>query len=322
MNTKEVVLKTLIANSNEYISGEDLAAKTRRSRAAIWKAIESLRQDGFIIDASTNKGYCLNDENDVLSQEIIRLKMKKKYSDIEIRYYPTIDSTNEEAKRLVLDGNKNDLLLVAEEQTDGRGRTGGKSFYSPPLTGIYMTLVLHKIQHIRSALKITTAASVAVCKTIEKLTDLKPQIKWVNDVYLDDKKVCGILCEAQHDKNNFETTTALVIGIGMNVRTLDFPKEVENAGALNVPVKRAELIAELVNQLVKISEKEYDFFINYYRKHSMIIGRDIEVIENGKVRQAKAIAITGNGGLLVSYGSLDARILHSGEISIKKIDKK
>lgn len=313
MSTKEDVLSFLIGNTSEYTSGEALATHLGKSRAAVWKAIKSLQNEGYKIDAVTNRGYKLNEDNDILNADLIKSKLN---CDVEVVYYPTIDSTNTQAKRLINEGKTNDMLLTSDEQTAGRGRQG-KSFYSPPLTGIYMSYVTHPMAPLQNVVTATTAASVAVCRAIEVLTDKKPKIKWVNDVYLDGKKICGILTEAVTDFET-QTVTSVIIGVGMNIKTFDFPKDIENASCLNTDVKRADLIAEITNQLYKINNSDYKDFIDYYRSHSMIIGDKINFIKDNKLTPATALEIDEAGGLVVKLENGEITTLRSGEISIRK----
>lgn len=314
MTTKDLVLHTLISKSNDYISGEELAQCLCISRAAVWKAIKALQAQGYIIDAVTNRGYRLNSENDILNAHLVEMKLN---DSIEVVYYPTIDSTNTQAKRLVNEGKTNKMLIICDEQTAGRGRQG-KKFYSPPLTGIYMSYVTHPMVQMENAVTATTAAAVAVCRAIEKLTDKKPKIKWVNDVYLDGKKICGILTEAI---TNFESATveSVIIGIGMNIKTIDFPADIENASCLNANIKRADLIAAITNELSTICGGKYEDFIEYYKARSMIIGEKINFIKNGRVTPATAIGVDSTGGLIVRLESGEQTTLRSGEISIRKI---
>ena len=231
-------------------------------------------------------------------------------------YYPSIDSTNNQAKRLVSDGARRTMLIICDEQTNGRGRQG-KSFYSPALTGIYMSFVTHPMAPLKNAVTATTAAAVAVCRAVERLTDKQPKIKWVNDVYLGDKKICGILTEAVTDFET-QTVTSVIIGIGMNIKTIDFPADVENAASLNANVKRADLIAAITDELYKINHSGYQDFISYYRSHSMIIGERIQFIQNNVVTPATALAIDEKGGLVVETEKGERLTLRSGEISIRK----
>lgn len=312
MSLKNDILLCL-EKERDYISGEMLANKFGKSRAAVWKSIKALQNEGYKIDAITNKGYLLTNENDIITVDAIKSHLKE---DIDVLYFSSIDSTNNEAKRMLASGFDKCALLVGEEQTAGRGRQG-KSFYSPALTGIYMTLITHPMQKLQNAVTATTAASVAVCKAIENITDKKPQIKWVNDVYLDGKKICGILTEAITD---FETqiVSSVVIGIGMNINTVKFPNDVENASSLNANVNRSRLIAEITNELHNIVGSEYSTFIDYYRSHSMIIGKNINFIRDSKVTPAKVVSIDEEGGLEVMLQNGETEVLRSGEISIRK----
>ena len=315
MALKEEVLKYLSDNSSEYISGEELAHSLGKSRTAVWKAIKSLQADGYRIDAVTNRGYMLDAGNDILNAQ----EIKKSLSfDCRVEYYKTLDSTNNVAKRIIAEGEDDVLLVVGEEQTAGRGRQG-KSFYSPGGTGIYMSLVVHPMIELQNAVTATTAAAVAVCRAIESLTDKKPMIKWVNDVYLDGKKICGILTEAVTD---FETQTvsSIIIGIGINLTTKDFPRDVQNASCLNADVKRAELIGAVANELNRIVNSGYGEFLEYYRAHSLVVGEDIVFIKNGVSTSARAVGIDDFGGLEVELADGTHYTLRSGEITVRKIN--
>ena len=211
------------------------------------------------------------------------------------------------------------MLVVGGEQTAGRGRQG-KSFYSPAKTGVYLSLVIHPMSRLQDAVTATTAAAVAVCRAVEDLTDKKPGIKWVNDVYLDGRKICGILTEAVTDFET-QTVTSVIVGIGINVSTESFPDDVENASCLNVNVSRARLIAAVANELNRIVNSSYEDYIDYYRSRSIIIGEDIDVVINGEHTYARALGIDNQGGLEIQLSDGTLTTLHSGEISIRKIKK-
>jgi len=251
--------------------------------------------------------------SDILNAEILQNMLGE---EIKVIYYPSVDSTNNQAKRLISGGNSNTLLIVSDEQTNGRGRQG-KSFYSPAKSGIYMSFVFHPMADFSSVIASTTAASVAVCRAIEKLTDLTPEIKWVNDIYIGGKKVCGILCEAISDTKT-QKICSVIIGIGVNISTADFPEDIENASCLKRDIERAVLIAEITRQLTGVINKDFGEFIDYYRTHSIIIGKEIEFIQNGVSTAAKALAIDGEGGLVVETDMKEIKTLRSGEISIRR----
>lgn len=314
MSLKKDILYSLL-RSNDYISGEQLAKKFGKSRAAVWKAVKSLIHDGYDIDAVTNKGYKLTDNNDVVSAQSIKSYLK---NDIDVICLDCVDSTNNECKRMLADGQYGVFLVTADEQTAGRGRQG-KTFYSPIATGVYFSLVIRPHAALTNAVTATTAASVAVCKAIEQLTDKQPKIKWVNDVYVDNKKICGILTEAI---TNFEEgiVDSVIIGIGINISTHSFPDGVDNAGCLNADVDRNRLIAKTVDELLHIAGGDYKSFIDYYRSHSLVIGERIKFIQNSKVTPATAIEIDETGGLVVKLDDGTVTTLRSGEISIRKME--
>jgi BirA family biotin operon repressor/biotin-[acetyl-CoA-carboxylase] ligase len=219
---------------------------------------------------------------------------------------------------MVANGYTDIALIVSEYQSEGRGRHG-RSFYSPSRTGAYMTLVIHPETNLADAVSITTAAAVAVVRVIETLTDKKPLIKWVNDIYLNDKKICGILTEAVTD---FETGTAqsVIVGIGVNVCTKDFPEDIGSIAASLEPwgVTRNQLVAEIASQLLDFFQNLFDkSYLEEYRAHSMVLGRKIDYYMRDKVCHATAIGIDDNGGLIIQNEDGSRDVLRGGEISIR-----
>ena len=237
--------------------------------------------------------------------------------DISVFCFNSIDSTNSEARRMIKNGAKGRMLITAREQTAGRGRQG-KSFYSPADTGIYMSLVLMPDSFPRELLSATTAAAAAVCASLEKLSSKRPMIKWVNDIYLDGKKICGILTEAVTEPDG--TVGALIIGIGINISTALFPDNLTNAGSLGEDIPYTALICEIVNALCSGKYSHFDGFIDYYRKHSLLIGREITFIKNNIATPALAVGIGNTGGLIVRLDDGSEATLTSGEISIRQRD--
>ena len=239
------------------------------------------------------------------------------YKGLEVIVYDCIDSTNTEAKRLFKkDGNN--MLVCAAEQTAGRGRSG-KSFFSPEKTGVYFSLVIARKMPLSIAVKATAAAAVAVVEAVEELTGKKPMIKWVNDIFLDGKKVCGILTEAiSSDEKNL--ADGLIVGIGINISTVDFPDEIkEIAGSLGEnSVNKNQLIAIICEKLLEFSEDlENPYVVGKYRDSSLVIGREITYERNGEAFTATALDIDENFGLVVRKSDGGKETLTSGEISIK-----
>lgn len=240
MGLKQEILKLLEENREQYLSGQEIANRLSFSRTAVWKSIKALKEDGYEIDAISNKGYRLDTTCDLLSAEGIRCYLSSDYHNVPIEVHQQIDSTNTEAKKQAMNGAPHGTVILAEEQTAGRGRLG-RTFYSPKGTGIYMSMILRPNLHLSQSIHVTTSVAVAICQVIERLTNQKPQIKWVNDIYLNQQKICGILTEAVTD---FESGNVeyLILGIGLNVHTKHFPVELQAiAGSLNPEVDHSAI---------------------------------------------------------------------------------
>lgn len=309
MSLKENILAVL-KNTDKAVSGQALAEQFGVSRNAVWKSINALKTDGYTIYAATNKGYCLSPDSDVLSEKEIRASLSDKTLPIFIA--SSLDSTNSEAKRLLNTEKHPAFLVLCNEQTSGKGRQG-KSFYSPVNTGLYMTLVTTPRTGFEDTAGITCYAAVCVVNAIHKLTGKTTQIKWVNDIYADGKKVCGILTEAVSD---FESGTVsnLIIGIGINLKPCVFPEEVGKiAGCLNTDgALKNRLAAEIANNLLQYNSKK-ETYIETYKQHSMVLGKAIRFVFNNEPMQGIAVDIDKNGYLTVDCGG-EKRILKSGSI--------
>ena len=326
MSVKAEVLAILEANREKSISGEELASRLQVSRTSIWKAIKALREEGYEIEAANNRGYCLCQTSDILNEEGIRLHLEGPAADYPLEVHKVLDSTNTECKRRVIEGAPHGLTILAEEQTAGRGRLG-RDFYSPAKTGIYMSILVHPSMDGSDAMLLTTAASVAVCRGLTKVLPVEPQIKWVNDIYLNGKKVCGILTEAI---SNFEMgkIDAVIVGIGINYRTEEFPEDIKDrAGAVETTsdIPRNQLVAAVLNAFWEIYDHIEDReFIKEYRQRSMVLGKDIRILEKGQWKEATAVDVNDNGGLVIQIenpdGSIGQRVLQTGEITLRLKD--
>ena len=188
MTVKETVLSCLEQNRGEIISGQQLADTAQVSRSAVWKAIHQLTQEGHQITVLPHKGYRLEQDSDRLSAQAIRQALDSPYRDIPLFLFDTIDSTNQEANRRLLDQAQHRTVILSEEQTQGRGRLG-RSFYSPPSTGLYFSAILKPNLPLEQVGCLTVAAANAVCRGLEELGVEQPGIKWVNDIYVNGKKV-------------------------------------------------------------------------------------------------------------------------------------
>lgn len=255
-----------------------------------------------------------------LAEDKIRKNISEKQNNLGIYVYDIIDSTNDEAKRQWKEYKKAPCLFVSDEQTGGRGRRG-RSFYSPKGTGIYMSLLIKPATGLEDAVHITTATAVIVAKKLREHTGADIGIKWVNDLYLGDKKICGILTEAVMEPD-ITSAPAVVVGIGINLKTDDFPEELkEIAGSLCKPdefVDVNKMVADIACAVLEFAENLQDCsYVEDYRKLSIVLGK--EIYYNGGDAQicARALDIDSEGGLMVELKDGSVKVLKTGEITVR-----
>ena len=323
MKTKEKLLQLLDENKNNWVSGETSAQKLSISRAAVWKAIKSLRNDGYLIDAVRNRGYRLVSDADILSELGIWNYLQSEYSSLDIQVMSEVGSTNDSLREKAIAGYPEGTVLIAGMQTDGKGRLG-RRFYSPADTGVYMSILLRPTDIQPSkALRLTTAAAVAVCRAIESVSGKDPKIKWVNDVYLDNRKVCGILTEGAVSLES-GSLDYVVLGVGINVYRPEkgFPADIEDIAGYIFEEKTSDgknmIAAAFLNNFMKIYQSgDFESYIDEYRKRSFVIKKNIDVINDGSIRKAFALGIDDNCRLIVCFEDGTMEHLDAGEISIR-----
>ena len=312
----------MLENGNgEYISGNDIAENLGITRAAVWKNIRQLENDGYIIEAVTNRGYRLSEENDVISEDLIR-KYLGEYSEIfEIEVLKQVTSTNNVLKEKAGEASAWHTV-ISGSQTMGKGRMV-RSFFSPSGSGIYLSMLIRLPLPAMEATRLTTASAVAACRAIEECTDQKPVIKWVNDVFVNGKKTCGILTEASVSMESGALDWA-VMGIGINVYEPDggFPEDIKNVAGAVVTKRQKNLKSRIAASFMKhyylISSNLMDkALIDEYRSRSFLPGRSVYVIRNDKKIPAVAETIDDDCRLVVRYEDGSREALSSGEVSIK-----
>jgi BirA family biotin operon repressor/biotin-[acetyl-CoA-carboxylase] ligase len=319
VNTKKNVLALLEGSRGQAVSGERIAERLNLSRNAVWKAVKELEKDGYKITAVTNKGYCLSDDNDILSAEGISVYLPGKTGNITV--YPTLESTNKTAKELAVAGGPHGTVIIADSQTDGKGRYG-RGFHSPPGCGIYMSIILRPSPRLENPTLVTAYTAVSVCEAIEALAGKLPGIKWVNDIFLKGKKICGISTEAVTD---FESGCMqwIVVGIGINfTQPADgFPEGLRDiAGAVfsdgKPPVSRNRLAADIINRMSGFNgDCDGGTVFAEYRKRLITPGRRITVSGTGTPFEADALDIDDAGRLIVKKDDGETLTLLAGEVS-------
>lgn len=315
MSIRSELIRELELNRTKPVSGQELAQRLHVSRNAVCKMIHTLNEEGFEIESFPRKGYRMAETSNKLSAEAISVYLKKK---LPVYTFEQVDSTNQLLKKMAIDGSEHLTLVAAEKQCAGRGRFG-RPFYSPPRTGIYMSLLLRMPQQLSDASMITIYAAVAVHRALKQLYQADTQIKWVNDIFYEGKKLCGILCEAISD---FESgrLEAVVVGIGLNTTTMTFPEELkEIATSLRIQaVNRNELIACIVNELLALQREEQSIVLAQYREASLVLHKEITWLQNGKQLCGYVKDINAAGNLMVESEDTTYN-LSSGEVSVKAV---
>ena len=326
---KNKIVHLLEDNRGVLLSGEKIAEMLGVSRTAVWKNIKVLKEEGFNIETVPGKGYTLARNSNAISEEGISLNLNK---DITLKLFDSLDSTNTTAIEMIGQGAENKTLVVANTQLKGKGRLG-RTFYSPKDTGVYMSMILRSNMSIDKSILITSAAAVATSRAIKETTGIDSKIKWVNDIYIGDKKVSGILTEAVTD---FESGSIshIIVGIGVNCSTENFnvfDGQLSNkAGAITAVsdadyVNRNQLIASIANNLIELYHQiqQGDFsFMKEYKEKSYLLGKDVNVYRTptqdmSNVTAARVLDITEMGGLVIQLEDGTTETITTGEVSVR-----
>ena len=315
----------MLKEADGYISGEELCRKFQVSRTAVWKVIHQLKEEGYEIQAVRNKGYCLTESADVLSEAELESSIHTRWMGKKVVYLKTVDSTNNLAKKLAEEGCPSGTLVVAEQQTAGKGRLG-RAWDSAPETGIWHSLVLRPHVPPASASMITLVAALAVAEAMEQVTGLSPLIKWPNDIVLHGKKVCGILTEMSAE---MEQIHYVVVGMGINANTEAFPEEL-SALATSIYLEKGEKInrSRLIAAVMKAFEHYYEIYearndlsdlTKSYEQKLANMGNTVRILDPAGEYEALALGIDHTGALLVKKQDGQTERIFSGEVSVRGI---
>lgn len=323
---KDEVLRALEQNRGTRFSGSRLAKELGVSRAAVWKAIETLRADGLAIESTPGGGYQLASDDDSLTAAGVSALLTTEVLGRDLVVVPELGSTNTAMKQDYAAGRAEGFTLIAEQQTAGRGRLG-RTFCSPAGGGLYMSVLLRPRMPLERLNFITIAAAVAVCRAIDQTCGIHPEIKWVNDIFMNGKKLCGILTEAAIEGETGSIDYA-VLGIGVNLRldSAALPEEVRTvAGALadftgHVP-RRAALAAQILCETERVyailNAGETDSLIDEYRSRLCCLNKPVRVVSPAGSYDAVCRDINAQGNLIVERADGTRETLSSGEISIR-----
>lgn len=312
----------ILKNSIECITGEELSEMLNVSSCDIFKNINKLREDGYTIISKFESGYKLEPKHDVISEAEIKLGLNNSLIGKKIFCYRNIGSTNEQAKIFANKGFKEGTVIISESQTDGRGRLGRK-WESDRDVGIYMSIILKPNISIENISQITLLAGIAVCNAIQKETNLKPMLKWPNDIIINSKKVCGILTELNAETNKINY---LVTGIGVNINNTYFDSTIKDkASSLFLESKsiysRRNIVVSILSEFEIVYEKfklnTFNYFVNYYKSICLNLNRKVIAISQNNIISGTAIDIKNDGSLVIKLDDGSIVCVSCGEVSLQ-----
>lgn len=319
--TKDKVL-LLLKEAKTYLSGEAMSKEIGVSRAAIHTAVNKLRNDGYEIASVTRKGYLLQKSADQLSFGEIASYLSKSRAE-KLVYFNQVDSTNTKLKTLATEGAKEQTTVVANVQTAGKGRLG-RRFESPENTGVYLSYLLRPNCEVAKLPEITAWSAVAVARAIEKVANTKVDIKWVNDILMHGKKVCGILTEMAMEGETGHIQY-VIVGIGVNVHATEFPEELKRKASsveeeCGSCIKRAQLVAAIIQEMDLLYQKwpeEKQEYLQAYGEKCVNLHKEVLVIRKNEEKKGKVTALTEDFQLQVRYEDGTEEIVSSGEVSVR-----
>lgn len=320
---KKTILEMLRSAGGKFVSGEIIAEKLEVSRTAIWKHIQSLRKRGYTISSSERLGYKLDETPDLLLPEIIQYGLQTEIiaAENKILYKVSVDSTNEIAKKAAYDGASDGTIVVAEEQTGGKGRLQ-RNFFSPKEKGIWFSIILRPQCTPKDAPKFTLMAAVAVVRAFEKF-NLTAKIKWPNDILFDGRKLVGILTEMSAEIGH---VNYIVVGIGINVniKREEFPADIREIAAslseiAGETLSRVEIFRAVLEEIDRLYiNYDFDEIFKLWRQYNITLGKKVTVLsaESGDIFSGKAVDIDADGALIVDTAD-GRKIVYAGDVSIR-----
>ncbi len=329
MTTKEAVLKELEKSSKPH-SGGQMALKLSISRAAVWKAIQSLREDGYEISSASGRGYKLEVEPNLLSKSRISSLLEGTAMAFDITLLEEVDSSNTYLRQMARKGVPQGSVVIAKRQTAGRGRFK-RSFYSPAGSGIYMSLLLRPNLPPQDCTTITVAAAVCVARAIHRVCGIKVDFKWVNDLMLCDKKLCGILTEAMVQMES-GLVEYVVVGIGINVERVDTGEDTHLGSIItslaehtDTPPLKNQLIAEILREIDRYySDPRQNFveLLRQYKENFWLMDKWVSVSTDREPVPYLVRGVDEGANLLLESQDGQERILQSGEVSVRAIENR
>lgn len=323
---KERILEVLAEKADTFMSGEELSKELGVTRAAIWKVMKALKEDGYDIESVNRKGYRLMSSPDIISAAEMELLLKGTMYSSRIHYQDSLSSTSDLAKKMALEEAPSGTLCMADEQTAGRGRLG-RSWQSQRGSGIWMSLLLRPTFAPNHASKITQLAAVSVVEAIRESCGVEAGIKWPNDVILNSKKVCGILTEMNAELN---AINYIVVGIGINVSGDDFGTELEDKATsvrkeVGETPQRKVLAALILRKFERyyldyVEGGQFGPLIDKCRAYSVTLGKKVVITGRDSTLEGVAVELNEDGELVVETATGQRETIYYGEVSVRGIN--
>lgn len=322
--TREQVLRQLQRHPGEFISGGTLSTALGLTRAAVWKAVEALRAEGWPVEAVSRRGYRLAEpEGGFLTEEGLRQQLDGCWIGRQLFLLPEVDSTNAHAKRLS-GGLEEGAVIAVDRQTAGRGRLQ-RQFYSPEREGVYFSVLLRPRLHLRELSVMAMCSAVSAAEAVEELTGLRPEIKWPNDLLWQGKKLCGILSESSVESETGRVQE-LIIGIGLNVNNLSFPPKLEGKAVslrqmCGKVIPRAAVIGAVLRRLSQWLEPGgapagRQQLAAAYRREVGCIGRQVALSYPDRQMTGRVLGVDDAGRLVLRLEDGRTETVFSGELQI------
>ncbi|MFV9510668.1 biotin--[acetyl-CoA-carboxylase] ligase [Tepidibacillus sp. LV47] len=316
---REKIKEIFIQKRHQFVSGEEISKQLNISRTAVWKHIEELKKEGYQFEAIRKKGYRLLNDPDDISKERLKASISTKWMGKEIIYLPEVDSTQRVAHELARNGALHGTVVITDNQTKGKGRLG-RNWFSRKGKGIWMSFILRPSFPYHHAPQITLFTSVILANTLKKLYKVNFMIKWPNDIYINGKKVSGILTEIHGEQDQIHY---MIIGIGINTHQIDFPEELkEKATSIEKEIGYVPKRIEFITYFFSEFEQEYlhflkDGFAPYYKQYNNALygkGKRIKLRQFNEEIEGTIVSIDQNGYLILRQDNGREEKVVSGDI--------
>ncbi|MFD2209076.1 biotin--[acetyl-CoA-carboxylase] ligase [Virgibacillus halophilus] len=320
-STRNKLIELLAKNQHEYISGQELSEQLQVSRSAVWKHMKQLEKDGYRIEGVSNKGYRILTFPQKISENTLQWGLDTKWIGKSIIHRQITSSTQDVAHQAAIDGAPHGTVIIADEQTSGKGRMQ-RQWFSAANKGIWMSILLRPQIPLQTSPQLTLLCGTVLAATFEKELNVRPFIKWPNDILINEKKVAGILTEMQAEQDRIQY---VVVGIGINVNQekKDFPEEIaQKASSLKMETGTSLDLHKMIQEILKRFEKMYDQYMQagfafvkaLWEGFGFKIGKDIIVRTMNNERKTAFLGIAEDGALLVKNDQGEKEKLYAGEI--------